>query len=108
MQAVPVDRARRDDADGDPRRAARHGAEELLALRMVDLLRVVQERERANDVVAEALVVEHNARGDERPREASPPGLVRARHEAHAESAVEGEELAARTAVGRHGREDSA
>ena len=108
VQAVAVDGAGRDHADGDPGRAARHRAEELLALRGVDLLRVVQERERADGVVAQPLVVEEDARRDERPGQAAPPGLVRARDEADAEAAVEGEELAARTADGRHGREDSA
>ena len=107
METVAIDGAGRDDADGDARRAASHRTEELLALRGIDLLRVVQERERADGMVAKTLVVEQHTGRDERPGQASPAGLVRAGHEAHAEAAVEGEELAARTAGGRHGREDS-
>jgi hypothetical protein len=57
-------------------------------------------------VVAEALVVEQDARRDERAREAPSPRLVGARDEAHAQAAVVCEELAARTADCRHGRED--
>jgi hypothetical protein len=58
-------------------------------------------------VVAQALVVEEDTRRDEGPSEAPSARLVRARDEAHSQTAVEGEQLAARTADGRHGREDS-
>ena len=103
MQAVAVDCAGRDDADGNPRCTAGDCAEELLAPRRVDLLRVVQQRERADGVVAKARVVEEDSGGDERPREAAPAGLVRTRDEPRPEAAVKGEELAAWTAGGRHG-----
>ena len=83
METVAVDRAGRDDADRDPGRTARDGPEELLALRRVDLLGVVQESERPDGVVAQALVVEEDARGDKGPGEAAAAGLVCARDEAH-------------------------
>jgi hypothetical protein len=70
---------------------------------VIHLLRVVEERERPDRVVAQTLVVEEDARGDERPGQAAAAGLVRARDEADAETAVEGEQLAARPADGRHG-----
>ena len=59
------------------------------------------ERERADAVVAQTVVVEQHARDDERPRERPAPGLVRARDEAGAELAIVGEELLAARA--RHG-----
>ena len=83
METVSVDRAGRDDADRDPGRAARDGPEELLALRRVDLLGVVQESKGPDCVVAEALVVQEDARGNKGPGEAAAPGLVCARDEAH-------------------------
>ena len=108
VQAVAVDDCRRNHPHRDAGRARGDGPEELLPPRRIDLLRVIEETERANAVVAQALVVEQHAGRDERPGEAAAPGLVRARHEADAESAVEGEELAARATWRRHGGEHSA
>jgi hypothetical protein len=55
-------------------------------------------------VAAERAIVEEHAGDDERPGERSPPGLVRTRHEAHAEPAIVCEEpLAARAG---HAAED--
>ena len=104
VQAVPVDVGARDDADADPRRAADHCAEELLALLRRDLLGVVQGRERPHPMVAEALVVEQDARDDERPRERAATRLVGARDEARTEPAIEREELL--TGRARHDVED--
>ncbi len=89
-----------------PRRAtpqARTALEEPLALLGIDLLRVVQRRERPHGVAAEALVVEEHPRDDERAGEAAAPRLVRARDEAHAEPAVESEELLADGSACRRG-----
>ena len=108
MQAVTVDRTGRDDADRDPGRTARDGPEELLPQRRVDLLGVVQESKGPDGVLAEALVIQEDARGNKRSGEAATPGLVCARDEAHPEPAVEGQQFSPRTAHGRHGREDSA
>jgi hypothetical protein len=105
VQPVAVDHARRDDPNSDPLGAARDRAEEVFALRGAQLLRVVQKPQRADAVVAEALVVEENRRGHQRPREASAPRLVGAGHVADAELPVEIEELGARAA---HGPENSA
>ena len=57
------------DADGDPLGAGDDRAEELLAPLGRTLLRVVQERERADAVVAQRGVVEQDAGDDERPGE---------------------------------------
>ena len=95
METVAVDHVRRNDANGDTRRAAGDGAEQLLPLLRRQLLRVVQPPERPHPVVAQALVVEEHGRDDERSREAPPPGLVGTRDVAHAEPAVEGEQFLA-------------
>ena len=104
MQPVAVDDGRRDDPDCNPLRAPGDGPEERFALIVRQLLRVVQQRERPDAVIAQAHVVEENGRRHERPGEASTPRLVRSCDEAHAEPAVEGEQLAARAA---HGPEHS-
>ena len=72
--------------------AGEDGVVEPLALLGLDLLRVVQERQRPDPVTAERGVVEQHARDDERPRERAAPGLVRPRDEPHVEPAVEAEE----------------
>src|SRR6266516_807338 len=46
------------------------------ARRLVDLLRVVQERERTNAMVAEAVVVEEHSCHHQRPCQGPAPGLV--------------------------------
>ncbi len=96
MEPVPVDHGRWDDAYGDPGGAADDRGEKRLALGARELLRVVQAREGANAVVAQALVVEENARDDERTREAAMTGLVRTREKPNPEAPVEAEELPAR------------
>jgi hypothetical protein len=106
VQAVVVDLARRDHADGDPLGAADDGAEELLALRLGALLRVVQERKWPHAVVAQAAVVEEDAGDDERPGERPPARLVRSRHEPRAQTAVEAKQPLAGPA--RHAREHTA
>ena len=108
MQAVAVDHPRRDHPHRDPGGTAGDRAEELLAADGIDLLRVVEAGERADGVVVQALVVEQDPCRHERAGQAAATGLVGACDEADAEAAVEGEELAARAADGRHGREDSA
>ena len=69
MQAVTIDRVRRDDPNRDPLSAADDGPKELLPLGRRDLLGVVQQSERAHAVVAEAAVVEEDARDDQWPGE---------------------------------------
>ena len=108
MQSIAVDGTWRNRPDCDAAGRASDRTEELLAPGGVDLLRVVEQREWADGVVAQAFVVEEDARRDERAGEAPAAGLVRAGDEANAEAAIEGEKLAARTASGRHGPENSA
>ena len=55
-------------------------------------------RQRPQVGQADPLVVEQHRRGDQRPGQAAAPGLVGARHEAHAERPVEGEQPAAAAA----------
>jgi hypothetical protein len=95
VQPVAVDVARRDHAHGHLLRALEHASEQVLAQLLGALLRVVQVRERADPVVAQAPVVEQHAGDDERPRERAAARLVGARDEARAEPAVEAEELLA-------------
>ena len=89
MEAGPVDLRVRDHTDGDALRTREHCAIELLPLVRVQLLRVVQVGERPNAMVSQRAVVEQDTRHDERSRERSATGLVRARHPAGAEAAVE-------------------
>jgi len=102
VEPVAVDHVGRDDTDDDPGRTAGDGAKELLPTLVGDLLRVVQERERADGVVAQPLVVEEDTGGDERPGEAPTPRLVRAGDEPDAEPPVEREELLAAAAHPGH------
>ena len=104
MEAVPVDLAVRNHKDDDLLSARDHRAEQRLPAVGRDLLRVVQQCERAHLVVAQAAVVEQHAGDDEWPREAAATGLVRAGHEACAELAVEPQELLA--GAERHGRRE--
>jgi hypothetical protein len=67
MQPVGVDLAGRDRAHRDPLRAADHGAKQRLTARRRQLLRIVEERERPDTVVAKARVVEQDTGDDERP-----------------------------------------
>jgi hypothetical protein len=67
VQPAPVDLAGRDEPDGDPVGARDDRPEQLLAPLGRELLRVVQERKRADAMVAERPVVEEDARDDERP-----------------------------------------
>jgi hypothetical protein len=69
VQPYTVDLTRRDDLDGDSSCAVEHRAEQLLPILGRDLLRVVQLRERPDAMVAERVVVEQDARDDERPCE---------------------------------------
>ncbi len=85
VQPVAVDRRRRDHADRDPLGAARNRSEQRLTTLVRDLLRVVQEPERPDGVVAQLLVVEEHARHDERPRKAAASRLVRTRDETNPE-----------------------
>ena len=68
--------------------AAEDGLEQQLAYSRVDLLGVVQQRERPRAMAVQCLVVEQDARHDQRPGERASPGLVGACDEPHAESAV--------------------
>jgi hypothetical protein len=95
VQPVAVDRLGGDDTDRDSRRAARDGAEEYLASVLGHLFRVVQKGEWANAVVAQALVVEENARDDQRSGEAPATSLIRPGNEPRTESSVESEKSSA-------------
>ncbi len=101
MEAVAIDLSRRHDPDGDLRRAADDGVEELAAQRLRELLGVVQEGERANPVLAQAVEIEEHPCDDERPGERPAARLVRAGDETCAEAAIVTEELGTRAA--RHG-----
>ena len=91
MQALPVDHAGREDVHRDALGAGENGAVELLAGLGPDLLRIVQERQRAHAVVAEAPVVEQHAGDDQRPCQRPAARLVGAGDEPAAERAVEPE-----------------
>ena len=83
------------DAHGNPRRAADDGAEEILPALGRALLRVVEEAERPDAMVAQRAVVEQDARHDQRPGERAAPRLVRAGDETCAEASIEAQELLA-------------
>ncbi len=92
MQAGAVDLAVRDHTDGYYLRAGDHRPEELLAPLGCELLRVVQECERTDSMVAQLRVVEQDARDDERAGERAPAGLVSAGDETSAEPPVEAQQ----------------
>ena len=105
VEAVPVDRANRNDADADRGRAGRDRLEERLALLHGDLLRVVQRRERPHASPAQLLVVEEDARDDEGAGERSASGLVGPGDEANVELPIEPEKSLA--AGSSHAAENS-
>jgi hypothetical protein len=84
MEAVRVDLACRDRPYRDFRGAGEDGVEQLVAARRSQLLRVVEQRERPDAMVAQALVVQQHARDDERPGKGAPSRLVRACNEPRA------------------------
>ena len=75
-------------------------------MRRLRLLRVVELAERPYAMIAQALVVEEDGGDDKRAREASSPGLVRARDVTNAEAPVEVEAASGRCL--RTAKEDSA
>jgi hypothetical protein len=77
VQAVAVDLARRDRPHRDLLRAGEDGAKELLPPRRGQLLRVVEQCQRPDAMVAQAAVIEKHSGDDERPREGATSGLVR-------------------------------
>jgi DNA invertase Pin-like site-specific DNA recombinase len=85
----PADAARDDDDAGG---AAQHQRVELLARETCVLLGVVQRLQRTQVADRQRVVVEQDARGDERPGERATPRLVSAGDEANAEATVEGEQ----------------
>jgi len=92
---VAVDDGRREDPNGDTLGASEDGPVELIARGGIDLLGVVEERERPHAVVAETVVVEEDARDDEWAGQRPSPGLVGPGHQANAEPAVVPEQLLA-------------
>jgi hypothetical protein len=84
MEPVRVDLARRHRTYRNLRAASEHGAEQLLAPGGCQLLGVVEERERPHAMIAQALVVEENARDEKRPRQRAAAGLVGAGDEPRA------------------------
>ena len=104
VQPVAVDHRGRVDVDRDSLGARENRVVQLVAHCFADLLRVVQERERADAVVAQAVVVEQHARDDERPGERPAAGLVRTRDQPAAEVAVVAEQpLSGALLLRRHG-----
>jgi hypothetical protein len=93
VQAVAIDRVGGDDANRDPLGAADDRSEELFPVGRGDLLRVVQQPERTDAVIAEAGVVEQHAGDDQRTGQGAPAGLVSTGDVAGAELAVEAKEL---------------
>ena len=104
VQAVAIDVTRRDHPNRHLRRRVEHGAEKRLAHLGLDLLRVVQQRERPRAVPVERVVVEQDAGDDERAGERSSARLVGARDEPDAEPAVVAEKPLA--GLGAHRSED--
>ena len=105
MEPGTVDLTCGEDPDADLRGTCGYGPEEALAILGRDLLRVVQQRERADAVAAKRGVVEEDAGNDERACERSAPSLVRACDEAHSEPSIVCEEPLA--AGPSHAAEDS-
>ena len=101
MEPVAVDHRGREHPHRDPLGTGDDRAVELVPRVGVDLLRVVQEGERSHPVVAQARVVEQDARDDERPREWPAARLVRSGHEPAAGRPVEPEQLLARALLRR-------
>jgi hypothetical protein len=89
VEAVPVDLAVRDDAHRDSFGAADDGAEELLPPLRGALLRVVEESERADAVIAQRAVVEEDAGDDERACERPASRLVGPGDEPRAKASIE-------------------
>src|SRR5581483_669322 len=89
MKPLAIDALVRDHPDGDALGTGDDGAEERGAMRAVELLRVVQERERADAVVAQPVVVEEDACDDEGSRQGPSSRLVGAGDESRAEPAIE-------------------
>ena len=79
MQAVAVDRAVRDHPHDHLLGAAHDSVEELFAALRRALLRVVEEPERPDLVVAQTAVVQQHSGDDQRPRQTASPRLVSAR-----------------------------
>ena len=106
MQAIAIDVAGRDHPDSDPRCAADDRLEEILPSLRRALLRVVQETERPDAMVAQRTVVEKNARYDERSGQRAAPCLVDTGDETSAEASIEAQELLAGPFL--HARDHSA
>jgi hypothetical protein len=77
MEAVRVDLTRRDRTNGNLLGTPDDCPKQHLPRRGGQLLRIVEQRERANAMVAEAGVVEQDARDDERSSERASARLVR-------------------------------
>src|SRR5581483_11169402 len=103
VQSVAIDYRCRKDANRDPLCATHDRPVELVAGLWVDLLRVVQERERPDAMVGEAFVVEQHARDDERPRQRPAARPAGAGDEPPAERPVEPEQLLACARLRSHG-----
>jgi hypothetical protein len=88
MEAVRVDLTRRDRTDGNPLGTSDDGPKQRLPRRAGQLLRIVEQRERADTVVPQAGVVEQDARDDERSSERASARLVRPCDKPRAEAAV--------------------
>ena len=101
MQPFTVDVRRGDDSNGDARRRSQHGVVKPLAVDRVDLLGVVEARERADAVAAQRLVVEQDTRDDERSRKRPATRLVGAGDEPRSEPPIVAEQ--ALTGRERHG-----
>ena len=95
VQAAAVDPGGGADDDADPGRRPQHAGEHLQPPLLGHLLGVVQAGEGAAVGVREPLVVDQDRGGDQRPGQATPPGLVGAGDVATLEAAVEGEQAAA-------------
>ena len=96
VEPLAVDLGRRDHADGDPRRRGQDRVVQPLALVGIDLLRVVESRERPDPTVAQRRVVEEDAGDDQRAGERAAPRLVRTCDEARLEAPVEPEQALTR------------
>jgi hypothetical protein len=88
MEAVRVDLTRRDRTHGNPLRTADDGPKQRLPRRAGQLLRIVEQRERADTVVTQAGVIEQDSRDDERSRERASTRLVRPCDEPRAEATI--------------------
>jgi hypothetical protein len=88
MEPVRVDLTRRDRTYGNPLGTSDDGPKQRLPCRAGQLLRIVEQRQRADTVVPQTGVVEQDARDDERSSKRASTRLVRPCDKPRAEATI--------------------